>query len=197
MSVLRLYLSARIGTMRRITRAHLEALRRLVLAGGPSDSIDLPAGWRAEREYNLFRIINTVAASDEPFSVPLSLDGITIVEAANYRFDASTINVDAADAWPRDLHVALFDAAAITDAGLVVRNFIRGDRIQPLGMRGARKVKDVFIDRKIPRLERRRFPIVTLAGQVAWLPGLARGRAALIGNATETVLRVEAREIAV
>ena len=197
MSVLRLYLSARIGTLRRITRAHLEALRRLVLAGGPSDSIDLPGRWRAEREYNLLRIINTVAASDEPFSVPLRLDGITIVEAANYRFDASTINVDAADAWPRDLNVALFDAAAIADAGLVVRNFIRGDRIHPLGMRGARKVKDVFVDRKIPRLERRRFPIVTLAGEVAWLPGLARGRAALIGNATETVLRVEAREIAV
>jgi tRNA(Ile)-lysidine synthase len=94
------------------------------------------------------------------------------------------------------LHVALFDAAAIADAGLVVRNFIRGDRIHPIGMRGERKVKDVFIDRKIPRLERRRFPIVTLAGEVAWLPGLARGSAALISNATETILRVEAREIA-
>ena len=54
MSVLRLYLSARMRTLRRITRAHLEALRRLVLAGGPSDSIDLPGGWRAEREYNFF-----------------------------------------------------------------------------------------------------------------------------------------------
>jgi tRNA(Ile)-lysidine synthase len=211
MSVLRLYLSARIGTLRRITRAHLEALRRLVLAGGPSDSIDLPGGWRAEREYNFVRIINTVAASDEPFSVPLSLDGITIVEAASYRFAASM--VDRGNLTPNpfpwgkgnnrahyddsDLHVALFDAAAIADAGLIVRNFIRGDRIHPLGMRGERKVKDVFIDRKIPRLERRRFPIVTLAGEVAWLPGLARGRAALIGNATETILRVEAREIAV
>jgi len=79
----------------------------------------------------------------------------------------------------------------------VVRNFIRGDRIHPLGMRGERKVKDVFIDRKIPRVERRRFPIVTLAGEVAWLPGLVRGRAALISKATETVLRVEAHEIAV
>jgi tRNA(Ile)-lysidine synthase len=211
MSVLRIFLNARIGTLRRITRAHLEALRRLVLAGGPSDSIDLPGGWRAEREYNLLRIINTEPISDEAFSVPLSLDGITIVEAASYRFEASM--VDRGNLTPNpfpwgkgnnrahyddsDLHVALFDAAAITDAGLIVRNFIRGDRIHPLGMRGARKVKDVFIDRKIPRLERRRFPIVTIAGEVAWLPGLARGRAALIGNATETVLRVEAREIAV
>jgi tRNA(Ile)-lysidine synthase len=209
MSVLRLYLNARIGTLRRITRAHLEALRRLVLAGGPSDSIDLPGGWRAEREYNFLRIINTIPASDEPFSIPLSLEGITIVEAASYRFEASM--VDRGDLTPSpfprgkgnqsygvgDLCVALFDSAAIADAGLVVRNFIRGDRIRPLGMRGERKVKDVFIDRKIPRLERRRFPIVTLAGEVAWLPGLARGRGALVSNATETVLRVEAREIAV
>ncbi|HSU90635.1 MAG TPA: tRNA lysidine(34) synthetase TilS, partial [Sporolactobacillaceae bacterium] len=208
MSVLRLYLAERMGSLRRITRAHLEALRRLVLAGGPSDSIDLPGGWRAEREYNLLRIINTIPASNEAFSVPLSLDGITIVEDAGYRFEASLL--DRGDRTPNpfprgkanqnygagDLCVALFDAAAIADAGLVVRNFIRGDRIHPLGMRGERKVKDVFIDRKIPRLERRRFPIVTLGGEVAWLPGLARGRAALIGNATETILRVEAREIA-
>ena len=43
-------------------------------------------------------------------------------------------------------------------------------------MRGERKVKDVFIDRKLPRERRRRFPVVTLDGQVAWLPGL-RARA--------------------
>jgi hypothetical protein len=92
MSVLRLYLSARIGTLRRITRAHLEALRRLVIAGGPSDSIDLPSGWRAEREYNFLRIINTVLASEEAFSVSLSLDGITIVDAASYRFEASLVD---------------------------------------------------------------------------------------------------------
>jgi tRNA(Ile)-lysidine synthase len=222
MSVLRLYLSARMRTLRRITRAHLEALRRLVLAGGPSDSIDLPGGWRAEREYNLLRIINTIPKTAEEFSVPLTLDGITIVEAASYRFEASMVdrgdltpnpfprgkgnqnygasegnqNYGAGDLDLSDLHVALFDAAAIADAGLVVRNFIRGDRIHPLGLRGERKVKDVFIDRKIPRLDRRRFPIVTLAGEVAWLPGLARGSAALISNATETILRVEAREIA-
>lgn len=221
MTVLRLYLGARMGSLRRITRAHLEALRRLILAVRPSDSIDLPNGWRAEREYSLLRVVNTIPVTAEAFSVPLRLDGITIVEAASYRFDSSTIA--AADRWrrnltpnlfprgkgnnhldpgicdasrPDDLRVALFDAAEIADTGLVVRNFINGDRIHPLGMRGARKVKDVFIDRKLPREHRGRFPIVTLAGQVAWLPGLARGSAALVTKATENVLRVEAREIA-
>ncbi len=198
MTVLRLCLGARMGSLRRITRAHLEALRRLAVGGGPSDSIDLPNGWRAEREYNLIRVVNTTPANAEAFSVALRLDGITIVEAASYRFEASTIAVAAADASiPSNLRVALFDAAEIADSGLVVRNFRNGDRIHPLGMRGARKVKDVFIDRKLPRGDRGRFPIVTIAGQVAWLPGLARGSAALVTKATDTILRVEAREIAV
>src|ERR1700722_17948717 len=47
---IRLFLSERIGSLRRISRAHVEAIRELVLEGGPSDSIDLPGGWCAERE---------------------------------------------------------------------------------------------------------------------------------------------------
>ena len=124
----------------------------------------------------------------------IAADGITIVEAAGFKFEASTLA--AADApIPESLSVAIFDAAKIADAGLVVRNFINGDRIHPMGMRGTRKVHDVFVDRKLPRARRERFPIVTVGGTIAWLPGLARGDCALVTKATETALRVEASEI--
>ena len=56
--VIRLFLSERMGSLRRISRAHVEAIRELILEGGPSDSIDLPGGWRAEREYNFLRLVN-------------------------------------------------------------------------------------------------------------------------------------------
>ena len=72
--------------------------------------------------------------------------------------------------------VAMFDAAKIADAGLVARNFMKGDRMHPMGMRGTRKVHDVFVDRKLPRARRERFPVVTVGGEIAWLPGLARAR---------------------
>jgi tRNA(Ile) lysidine synthetase-like protein len=55
----------------------------------------------------------------------------------------------------------------------------------------------VFIDRKVPRGNRGRFPIVTIGGEVAWLPGIARASIARITEATERILRVEAREIGV
>jgi tRNA(Ile)-lysidine synthase len=127
--------------------------------------------------------------------VAIAVDGITIVGAAGIRFEASTIA--AADAsMPESLSVAMFDAATIAGAGLVARNFMQGDRIHPLGMRGTRKVHDVFVDRKIPRARRERFPIVVAGDTVAWLPGLARADWALVTKSTETVLRVEASEIA-
>jgi tRNA(Ile)-lysidine synthase len=55
----------------------------------------------------------------------------------------------------------------------------------------------VFVDRKLPRARRDRFPIIMIGGTIAWLPGLARGDCALVSKATETALRVKASEIAV
>jgi tRNA(Ile)-lysidine synthase len=194
---IRLYLAERIGSLRRISRAHVEAIRELILESGPSDSIDLPGGWRAEREYNFLRLVNALErkADNAAFSVAIAADGITIVEVAGFKFEASTIA--AADAsMPDSLFVAMFDAAKIADAGLVARNFMKGDRIHPMGMRGTRKVQDVFVDRKLQRARRERFPVVMVGGTIAWLPGLARGDCALVTKATETALRVEASEIA-
>jgi tRNA(Ile)-lysidine synthase len=194
--VIRLFLAERIGSLRRISRSHVEAIRDLILTGGPSDSIDLPGGWRAEREYNLFQLVEagTEREAGATFSVAIAADGVTIVEAAGCKFEAST--VAAADApMPDSLSVAMFDAAKIADAGLIARNFTQGDRIHPMGMRGTRKVHDVFVDRKLPRARRDRFPVITLGDTIAWLPGLARADCALATKATETILRVEASEI--
>jgi len=209
---IRRFLSERMGSLRKISRAHVEAVRQLMFEGGPSDSIDLPGRWRAEREYNLIRLVHSQAerkagaavGATAGFSVAIAADGITVVEAAGFKFEASTNPAAvgaAADASMPDSSfssslVAMFDASKIADAGLVARNFMKGDRMHPMGMRGTRKVHDVFVDRKLPRARRDRFPVVTVGGEIAWLPGLARADCALVTRTTETVLRVEASEIA-
>jgi tRNA(Ile)-lysidine synthase len=196
---LRLFLAERIGSLRGVSRVHVEDLLHLILAGGPSDSIDLPGGWRAEREYQLFRLVHSSAQRAElapaRFSVAIAADGITIVEAAGFKFAASTVAASHAS-MPESLSVAVFDAAKIADAGLIARNYIPADRVRQIGMRGTRKLHDVFVDRKLPRARRERFPVVTVGDVIAWLPGLARAQCALVTKATEIVLRVEASEIA-
>jgi tRNA(Ile)-lysidine synthase len=193
--VIRLFLSERMGSLRKISREHVESVLHLILEGGPSDSIDLPGGWRARREYNFLRFVDAreEKAGIAGFSVAIAPEGITVVEAAGFKFEASTIA--AADAFmPDSLSVAMFDAAKIADTGLVARNMMKGDRIHPMGMRGTRKLHDVFVDRKLPRARRGRFPVVTIGDTIAWLPGLARADCALVTKATETILRVEATE---
>src|SRR5580658_4123859 len=57
-AAIRLFVAEWIGSLRKISRAHVEAMRDLIVAGGPSDSVDLPDGWHAERKYNFFRLAN-------------------------------------------------------------------------------------------------------------------------------------------
>jgi tRNA(Ile)-lysidine synthase len=196
-AALRLFVAERMGSLRKISRAHVEAMRELIVAGGPSDSVDLPDGWHAERKYNFFRLGNERErdAAAAGFSVAIAADGITLVEAAGFKFKASMLAA-AVVPMPDSLSVATFDAAKIAEAGLIARSFMNGDRMRPVGMRGTRKVQDIFVDRKLPRARRERFPVVTVGDTIAWLPGLARAQCALVGNSTETVLRVEASEIA-
>jgi tRNA(Ile)-lysidine synthase len=55
---------------------------------------------------------------------------------------------------------------------LIVRHRRPGDRLQPLGAPGRRKVQDVLVDRKVPRDDRDALPIVTTeSGEIVWVAG--------------------------
>jgi len=88
-----------------------------------------------------------------------------------------------------DLWQAIFDAAAFPDT-LNVRNFRPGDRIRPLGLRGSKKVHDVFIDGKVPLEDRRMLPLIIFDAEVAWVPGCVRGETAKVTVETRWVCRI-------
>ena len=57
----------------------------------------------------------------------------------------------------------------------VIRTREEGDRMSLQGMGGTKKVKDIFIDRKVPLLARKEWPIVTDGnGQILWVPELKK-----------------------
>ncbi len=64
-----------------------------------------------------------------------------------------------------------FDAEAI-GAKPFVRTWQDGDRFQPLGMTGEKKLQDFFVDEKVPRRQRNRVPVVCATdGRIAWVVG--------------------------
>ena len=96
---------------------------------------------------------------------------------------------------PQNEFAALFDLDAVAE-GLIVRNFVEGDRMKPRGVGGTRKLKDIFIDHKLPRPLRAAFPVVTLSNRAVWLPGICRSEEALVTERTRRVLRLRARRAA-
>jgi tRNA(Ile)-lysidine synthase len=55
---------------------------------------------------------------------------------------------------------------------VIIRNRRAGDRIQPSGSRRIRRLKEILIDRKIPREERDQIPLLCVGDQIAWVPGV-------------------------
>ena len=65
---------------------------------------------------------------------------------------------------------------ALMDAGrlrgpLTMRAWKPGDRMKPLGAPGERKLQDIFTDRKTPRPERHRAPLLCLNDRPIWIVG--------------------------
>jgi tRNA(Ile)-lysidine synthase len=55
---------------------------------------------------------------------------------------------------------------------LTVRNRRPGDRIRPLGWNTSCRVKDLLINRKVPRSDRSRLPLLASGEDVLWIPGV-------------------------
>ena len=78
---------------------------------------------------------------------------------------------------------------------LSVRNRRAGDRFRPLGAPGRRKLQDVFVDRKVPRLERDTVPIVTDSnGEIVWVAGVALAERCRIRMPGNDMLLLELRK---
>ena len=57
-------------------------------------------------------------------------------------------------------------------SGLWVRNWRAGDRYQPLGAPGTRKLQDCFVEKKIPQEQRACLPVLEDEAGILWVPGL-------------------------
>jgi len=65
-----------------------------------------------------------------------------------------------------------FDADAIGSEG-IIRHWRAGDRFQPIGMKSAIKLQDLFVNQKLQHDERRRRLVAaTVQGELFWVEGL-------------------------
>jgi tRNA(Ile)-lysidine synthase len=183
------------GDLAGLHRLHFRAIVDLACGQRPNGRVRLPGGRWVVREYHELRCM-----SDEPAAGAeaehLLVAGATVHLRSGWRIGATVEPIAGGWQRPASLFEAVADAAAVATP-LVVRTVRPGDRIQPLGLRGHRKLQDVLVDRKVPLRARRSYPVVELDGEVFWVPGVIRSNRALVTPNTRAALRLVAREAGV
>ena len=77
---------------------------------------------------------------------------------------------------------------------LFVRSREAGDRIKPMGLEGTKKIKNIFIDAKVPLSERNRIPIICdEAGNILWVVGHCISEEFKIDETTRKVILITVR----
>ena len=200
-ALIREFIRVRIGDLRRFERAHIEAVRRLFAGAAPNTELNLPRGLRMRREYDSALLEPAHVRPVAPqYEIDLSIGEEVEVAPAGIVFSSRIVPMSEGRSWcarwrSANAMEAGFDAAKM--GNLSVRNRRNGDRIALAGGNGTRKLQDVFIDNKIARAERERWPIVLSDDEVAWVPGLTRGGLALVTLQTQKVLYLRAYRIGI
>ncbi len=189
--VLRLWLEQTRGHLRGIDFVHIEALLRLIEEGPAQGRLPIPGGWELAREYEKLKLERRPRGLKPVcYNYRLEIGTRLRVTEASMEFQSELAAKPQAQVNATFMEAA-FDASCLT-GHLAVRNFRRGDRFQPLGMAGHKKIKDLFIEKKVPLSIRARCPLLTMGEEILWIPGFGRSEVARVSEKTAAYIRIKA-----
>ena len=173
--LLRAWLRTQRKDLRGLGAAHVTAVLAIAQGARPNARVRLPGGQLAVREYDRL-YLRAEDGNAQPEAPQLLQPGATVCLATGWRISAAMTPPHDAGSWqtPADLWSVIADADAVAGP-VVVRTAQVGDRVRPLGLGGARKLQDIFVDRKLPLRSRRTCPVVECDGEILWVPGVVRG----------------------
>ncbi len=166
LSILRLAIEGLNKGLKNITSVHVLAADEFLMSDAASGEIEFPDEMVIAKGYDSF-LVTTRAGLAREFSY-------TIKSPGKWSFPGFEVDIEKVSAGTLEEEredVVYLDAGKI-EFPIEVRSFRAGDRFIPLGMKDEKKLKNFFVDEKIPRFERYRVPIFTTGGEIFWVGGM-------------------------
>ena len=145
---------------------HINLMLDLINSSKANSYINLPNEVIARKDYNYFEIVKEI---EDIANYEIEFDEVVMLPN-NRKIEKIDATIDNSN------NICRLDSKEIV-LPLIVRTRKIGDRISVKGLNGTKKVKDIFIDKKIPLLDRDNWPIVVDSeGKVVWIPGIKKSR---------------------
>lgn len=160
----------------------------------PSFSAELPHGFCLEKRYDRVILKKGRVKLIPPFEIDLLTPGQTLIKEIEREVWVEELDgKQRQEDLPHSSETAYLDYQRL-QFPLRMRNFRPGDRFQPLGVRGEQKLKEFFIDHKIPRHERPGVPLLISGERVVWVVGHRISDEVKVDEETQKILRVTVRK---
>ena len=149
-----------------INNKHVELIRKLITSPKANATVFLPNGVRVIKEYN-FVYFAKEAEDNEDYEVELD-ESVVLSNGKSIYFTEDCDN--------KSNFICRLDSSEVA-LPLIVRNRKDGDKICVKGLNGTKKIKDIFINEKVPVDKRCTWPVVTDSNNnIVWLPGLKKSQ---------------------
>lgn len=181
--VMKEFLSDMLGRKHDISSDTVFRLHELAKEGKTGKRIPVSHKIFVQKSYGFL-----VRAADEaPKEICLPLAVGKSVCAHGYKVECSLVR----SMEKSDTNTAYFDMDGIEN--LTVRTRRSGDVFYPFGS-GKKKLKDYFIDKKIPREMRDKTLLIESGGNILWVCGVKRSKFLKVNNETKNILKITISE---
>ena len=187
--LLRMSIQKLIGDLQGFTEQHIASLLELFTRLETGKQIDLPFGLIGRVSYDDLIIERVTSDIHSDFNHKLEI-GENYFKDLNLNLKLTIIdNYDGLNLG-KGKDKKYFDYNKIKGS-LHIRNRKSGDKFTPLGMNGSKKIKDYFIDKKIPRERRNRIPLLVDEENILWIIGYGVSDLYKVTRNTTKILMIE------
>ena len=168
-------------------------LGKLEEHGATTWSVDLTKGIKMIRQYNdLFPQKLSELKEEQEYMYPCIADKLYVFPKLNITLRTELFTNDTGENYNQTFNTAYFDYDKIMASGtqLYLRSRRKGDKIDPLGLDGTKKIKEIFIDKKIPAINRWKIPLFCIDNEVIWIVGYHKSKKFTISKESQKGLKV-------
>ena len=181
------------GRKKDLGREQLRQLREL-FGMSVGKGVDLPYGVRAVRRYDGIRLVRGGAELAKSAAVPVTGEGTFFFRGWKFTCRRMRGYPGAEKKIPLNRYTKYFDYDKIGN-NIVFRTRLAGDRIAVTDTGQTKKLKDYFINEKIPRDERGEIPLLASGQRILWVVGGRISGDCRITDKTKNILEITAEEM--
>jgi tRNA(Ile)-lysidine synthase len=180
------------GDLRGVDFGHTDETLRLAGAGKGSGRVRVP-GVEVSRSLDWLRFVNFADEDCVPdYRVPAAVPGIIPIPGGERAISLELIEKSKTSGGSQSVYnveMGCVDWDRVAGS-LELRNWMPGDRYQPAQSACAKKIKTLFQLARIPKWERRQWPVLVDSGAIVWTRQFGAAAGYVAGPETRTILRV-------